>query len=225
MSEEFGVPIDLAVAVCDCVIKTTDAVQHVEQWLPTDASLLVLAGDVGTGKTLAAANGLVAWWRWYLSFRGRHPDRPVLARGKDGFPTWATTFDLARAAPWDRVVERWKRCPFLVIDDVGEEESTGKFLALFGGILSARHAAGHRTVVTTNLTGATFAKRYGTRITDRLREGGLDEHGKARWWCRCTGDSLRGRVRPERVVVKEPKAPKYVSARRVDAELKKILAG
>lgn len=188
-------------------MQPTTPLAAVREWVGTDAGLLVLSGHVGTGKTLAAAWGLYEWW---TTSAPRNPwGNRVLADGRH----WVAAQHLARMAAWSQELSELEQRGMLVVDDIGEEDATPKALAIVSGLLTARISEGLRTIITTNLDGATFRARYGERLIDRLRECGLDDNGKARWWIKCTGESLRGRVTPTPVdreeIDDEPEPERY----------------
>jgi DNA replication protein DnaC len=119
--------------------------------------ILVLAGDVGRGKTSAAS--------WWLMQALHDRNRPLFVTGP-------------RLARWERydnaeMTKILSPCR-LVIDDLGEEfnDTKGNFLTLFDEILADR-AGNHRpTIITTNLLAPSFKLRYGQRVQDRIRESG-----------------------------------------------------
>ena len=129
--------------------------------------LLVMAGDVGRGKTVAAA-----WWLLVAA----HQRRPLFVSA-------------ARLSRWDRydndAMDRLLLASRLVIDDLGEEfnDTKGNFLAVLDETIADRVANRRPTVITTNLTLDAFTERYGIRIRDRIRESGR--------WQSFAGPSMR----------------------------------
>lgn len=108
---------------------------------------LVLSGDKGVGKSIAAAfalSRLSGAWLWARRSLGD------------------VDFDLAEA----------ERTRLLVLDDLGTEYSgaNGYAVERAAALLELRHAEGRRTIVTTNLLPAAIEERYGARLLDRLRE-------------------------------------------------------
>jgi hypothetical protein len=83
-----------------------------------------------------------------------------------------------------------------VVDDLGEELRSEESVAMISSLLTTRHGNRLPTIITTNLNGAAFKSHYGERIANRVRQSGLDENGKAKWWVRCVGPSLRGAIEP-----------------------------
>lgn len=154
----------------------TPALDAVGRFLsPKDRTpILVLAGGVGTGKTVAAA--------WACAF---HSGRMVKA------------LDLVRiglfAEGQDKTTLReLERADLAVIDDVGAEpqDTKGYAYAAFFEAFERRYDAAAKTILTTNLTLDEFRARYGTgvgvRFWDRIR-------GDARW-IDVPGRSMRERV-------------------------------
>lgn len=140
--------------------------------------ILVLAGDVGRGKTVAAA-----WWLIEAAAARR---RPLFVSA-------------ARLSRWERYdpaeMDRLLLASRLVIDDLGEEfnDTKGNFLAVLDETIADRVANRRPTVITTNLTAVDMfgAKpedggRYGIRIRDRIRESGR--------WQSFAGPSMRGQA-------------------------------
>jgi hypothetical protein len=188
----FGVPKVHALGVDGRYeFERTHAIEQVEAWLDDrSARLMVLAGEVGTGKSQAAAIAIGRVWEEICSAPPFSPLR------RQGFPLWLPAPLVNRHAHWDEAPGQWEAAGLLVLDDLGEEEATPKAVAMIGALLNARWGGGRRTIITTNLDGKTFVGRYNTRITDRLRDSGVDERGKPRWWITCRGASMRGRVKP-----------------------------
>lgn len=173
-------------------LQNTPALDAAQKWRRTTATLLVLAGPVGTGKSLAAAWTLHDWWIEEL--RAARDDCRRYYEGQ----CWIAAPHLARMRKWDEAVAKLERAPMLVLDDLGHESSTDAAAELVQSVVTTRFAEERPTVITTNLDQKTFRPRYGERIVDRVRECGLDENGHARWWVRCSGESLRGKQEPKR---------------------------
>lgn len=121
---------------------------------------LILHGDMGTGKsTMLRA--------MYRAVR--------LANRKCAIVTADTIskMKLERPTDFEYLLDGWYE--FLFIDDVGVEpadvKSYGNQMYPFAEIVRARYDAGLPIVITTNLKyPEEFAKVYGDRVADRLRE-------------------------------------------------------
>lgn len=149
----------------------TQAIEAVGPFLSPSQprTILVLAGGVGVGKTVAAA--------WGCAF---HRGQMVKA------------LDLLRAGMFPDDPGFWPsmhRAPLLAVDDLGSEPLDGKGYghALVADLFDRRYDAGRKTIVTTNLSSEQFKGRYGDgagrRLWDRLREVGT--------WVDLGGGSLR----------------------------------
>ncbi len=140
---------------------------------------LVLAGNTGRGKTVAAtwiAAGLDSCW-------------------------WISAKDVRVADGWDSARSRAAKAAVLVVDDLGREATDWASREL-GDLVELRHDRGLRTVVTTNLPrrledyrtpelraahkSQSIAERYGERLLSRLMDAEV-----ARFVV-CRGPDLRG---------------------------------
>lgn len=125
-------------------------IEGVESWLPyPDCRFLVVTGDVGTGKSTAAAWAVAstqdnALW--------------LPARTVDDLERWKPVSSLAYSVG------------LLVVDDLGTERvsDSGWSSDTLGGLLVDRLDSGKRTIITTNLDGIGIVKRYGDRLRSRL---------------------------------------------------------
>jgi len=138
--------------------------------------LCVLGGSPGTGKSIAA----VAWIHEYIAAPERwhdihDPDRDPCPRYRGHVPLWITAAQLARISHYAQAaVDRIAKAQRLVIDDLFGEYSDAKgfFSSLLDEIVDARYSGQRPTIITTNLDAAGLAARYGSRILDRLCDGG-----------------------------------------------------
>lgn len=137
-------------------------------------TMLVLAGPPGVGKTCA-----LAWLalqrlqrhdeaveRWHSEY-----PRPRLP----GAPHMVTAAALARIDRYDADALRLLfEAPLLIVDDLGVEHAdrAGWFLSFVDELIGARYSSNRITAASTNLSGKTFAERYGARVQDRLVEVG-----------------------------------------------------
>lgn len=169
----------------------TVAIEQTQAWLEhRDASLLVLSGTVGTGKSQAAALAVGRFWEEICEAQ------PWSQARRRGLPLWLPAPLITRAAPWDEAPKAWEAAGLLVLDDLGEEDTSDKTRIAIATLINARWGSERRTLITTNLDAPTFAARYGQRTTDRIRQSGVTKDGKSRWWVKCLGESMRGSVRP-----------------------------
>jgi DNA replication protein DnaC len=124
------------------------------EWLNADGTTLVLAGQVGTGKTHAAyavghhllGQGLTVE-AWTLSDL-------LAAMRPDGDPKAS---DLARA------------CDVLILDDLGAAKASEWAQEQLTALLDARLRDKRRQVVTTNAPYEALEAAWGSRAMDRLR--------------------------------------------------------
>jgi DNA replication protein DnaC len=145
-------------------------------WLKTDATdaatrldegeglLAVLSGSIGCGKSFAAATLL-------SKRRGLWVHAPDLSRIPDDDEPQPER-DMIAAG-------------LLVLDDVGIEHSPSGYAASrVSDVVEAREANLRPTVITTNLDGEGFRKRYGPRLASRINGDGIG-------FVVCTGRDLR----------------------------------
>lgn len=127
-------------------------VEIVKAWDASTKSVLVLSGQPGCGKTVAAA-----WW--------------ALQRAIPAAFVRAATF--AATSRYDE--ERRKVLETsLVLDDLGAEynDAKGSFLVDLDELVDSHYGNRRPLIITTNLDPQAFKARYGERVVDRLRECG-----------------------------------------------------
>lgn len=150
----------------------TEALKAVRLWLPDNAlTWLVLCGDKGVGKSVAATWALIQ----------------VLKRGETAARIDATR--LATLSQFDAGAEElaWlKRVDMLLVDDFGTELLTDYAKSRVHELFDDRHESYRRTILTSNLryktqtyentektvTTVGLQERLGERITDRLAQAG-----------------------------------------------------
>lgn len=140
----------------------TSAMRSVEAFAGDSANwCLVLAGSREAGKTLAAE------WLLAKAFEGEGNGRP---RPRHIF----SSLHVMRARRDVQLLEAMSRLEPLILDDLGVEipDREGGFLWCLFEIINQRWMNKMRTVVTTNVIPAAFYRRYGERVTDRMRDGG-----------------------------------------------------
>ena len=122
---------------------------------------LLLAGNVGTGKTtLSAAIRMTLHYYGVPCKMFRASDFPALF--------------LDNAELTQRQILRGEWCEVLLLDDIGVEQADIKFygnvIQPFVKIVEERYDRRLPLVVSTNLTSAEIGERYGQRTLDRIRE-------------------------------------------------------
>lgn len=128
------------------------ALARIKAWDPSERSVLVISGDKGCGKTVAAT-----WWSRRQVFTPRFLRASTFAA--------SSRYDSdARSA--------WLSAPALVLDDLGTEflDSSGSFLVDLDELIDVFYGDQRPLIVTTNLKIDQFKARYGARIEDRMRE-------------------------------------------------------
>lgn len=135
----------------------TPALLAARDWLRTGKTWLVLAGDVGTGKTVAAV--------WALLERAAEGRTIAFRRAAH----------VARLSGFDAGAEELallKRVGLLVLDDLGTECSTGWGQSILHELLDTRHEEKRGTIITSNLKRADARARLGDRLSDRVQSDG-----------------------------------------------------
>jgi DNA replication protein DnaC len=158
---------DRALAAAAAADLEAPAMARIRGWDPREASVLVLSGPPGCGKTVAAT-----WWALQRSWA----------------PTFVRATSFAASSRYDRDTrERWLGANALVLDDLGTEyaDAKGSFLTDLDELIDTFYGDRRPLVITTNLKAEDFRDRYGARIVDRIRESGR--------WESIAGASLRRR--------------------------------
>lgn len=147
------------------------AVEAVKDWLAGDRPFLVVGGDPGTGKTVAAASALLSCKEEMRTTEGR----VCLRWTRKGRFTKAA--ELARMQLFGKEAleeqERLRRVHLLIIDDLGAETMSEPWLSQIQDLIDERMRRRKLTLITTNLKWPEFEKRYGPRIARRLVENGV----------------------------------------------------
>lgn len=156
----------------------TDAVLMTRGWVAGKTSTLLLLGPPGTGKTVAACATLKLA-RKDVWFMGVGEDRVLKSWGyspRRGM--FARAAELSNLAPWAPdgrgKWERAREVEWLVLDDLGVErmDPAGVWAEQLDLLIDCRYGANLRTTMTSNLTTAEFASRYGDRIARRISDSG-----------------------------------------------------
>lgn len=160
--------------------KSTDALEAAQKWWPTRAQFpfLLLMGDVGLGKSVAAA--------WCASEWARDFPWNDLPGGPSREPfVWLDGPKLRSISAFDNdVAADAGRAQLLVVDDAGRD-SNPRAMEILAEVLVERIDRKRATVLTTNLKGEPFRQRYGIALADRLRASAVIP--------RLQGKSMRGK--------------------------------
>ena len=167
--EVYGVPLRHAQRAITGRLEPSEAMATVEAWRGREkrGSVLILSGEVGSGKSQAAARVVIDG-----------PPRDYLERPwpDERHPRWLDVTDLHAIGLYDRsgAFDALLRCSVLAVDDVGTEydDKSGVMQVLLDRLLNKRYGGAGWTVVTTNLSPQRFGERYGQRIMSRLHDDG-----------------------------------------------------
>lgn len=156
----------LSLALSGTLDRKAHAIQCADGWASAVKSgaggIYVLAGPVGTGKTVAAA-----WWA---------------CRVRSEWVSASALGLLPHVKASERIF-RLIRAPALVLDDVGGQGTTSPHAVdRLATLIRERHADMRPTLITTNLAPSAFADVYdgtddpgASRLLDRMRESGAWE--------------------------------------------------
>ena len=140
-------------------LDNTEAHDVVRDWARAPSWCLLLLGGVGCGKSTAAGD---------YAYRQGLDWQPL--------PIWARAVEASRMSAFGDTAEArfeaWRTCKLLVLDDLGTELVTPTWQQALDDVLDYRYQHSARTILPTNLSSEEFKKRYGERISDRIREGG-----------------------------------------------------
>lgn len=134
------------------------ALGHVRAFLPMDLTFCLLLGGVGAGKTVAAVEALA------FALRQDRTARFVRAAQVARLSNWGDDADALR--------DDLHFTAMLVLDDLGAETISEQWLSIFHELINERYESRRKTVITSNATRETLAKRYGARFADRMRHDG-----------------------------------------------------
>lgn len=134
---------------------------------------LLLSGDVGCGKTVAAASYFLTAGRT----RYTHPDLGDVWEWYFGSCRYCLAPELAVRPIYgekERLEEtRLKSARALILDELGAEVLSEFWASRLEGIIDARYRLKLPTLLCTNLDRTNFSTRYGARIWRRVREDGM----------------------------------------------------
>lgn len=159
---------------------TTRALQVAKAWRATPKTYLTLVGNVGVGKSTAAA-----WVALELAQAGA---TPVLYCAESDVAEWHRFRSTRHQKAWAAAVE----AAVLVIDEVGDVDAADRAAleharAGMSQLDKDRRGRGGRTIVLGNVTPGELADRIDDRLLDRLQD---DHHASIEL---VQGHSLRRR--------------------------------
>jgi hypothetical protein len=169
----FGCP-DLVVSALRSQMRETPSWKVARDWMLDTAWSLLLIGNTGCGKSVAA--GWAAHQKLMRNFGVRWVDCPQQCER----PMYGTEAELQRF--------HCRTTQVLVIDDLGggrRERASEPWLAWLDDVLGSRANDGRKTIVTTNRTPDELKAWLGERLVDRLRAGMVHSSAET---------SLRGRA-------------------------------
>jgi hypothetical protein len=156
---------------------TTSALTETARWVESKSDVLVIEGDTGSGKSVAAA------WAWLFVKCRANRSGPMTYGEMHTAPAWPVWVDaptVASLQPWSDQWAEFDRARLVVVDDVGTEEKAERMQAVLERLWNVSSG---RAVITTNLTVADFGDRYGARVASRLAGSGT--------WARCSDPDMR----------------------------------
>lgn len=175
--QEIGVPTRSVDALRGSAVETA-ATNAVKAHQEGSRAFLLLFGAPGTGKTVAAVQGL------YGAFLATSP---YFLRDTAAF---VRAIEAARLSQFDGADQerfrKMKQAKLLVLDDLGAEMLHDGWRPMLDELIDYRYGERLKTIVTSNLDAKAFKERYGDRIVDRIRHDGAV--------CQCGEQSMR---RPE----------------------------
>lgn len=176
--ERCGVPERVA-KVLEAGPHPTRALQAVRQWWGVGGSFMLLHGESGGGKSVAAASAFLRMRRVTRWQGGSHED------WDSAECAFETADELARFGYFGeeghQLLKHLGKVTLLVLDDLGVEMASESWRATLDALLAERFGRTRcRTILTTNVSAARpgkdkpspFEERYGARIARRIRESG-----------------------------------------------------
>ena len=134
---------------------------------PLHHRFLCLLGKKGTGKTVAAA-----WVLREAYARNVQPEPSGCEMRRPEPVAFILASAFARLSGYAAEDKAWLReletCRCLCIDDFGAEHMTSFGVSMLDELLTKRHGARLRTVITSNLSKQQFTERVGERLFDRI---------------------------------------------------------
>jgi len=145
--------------------RTTSATSGVDMWLESKKNFLLLHGSHGCGKSFGAAYALKMLDRKALM---PYWDKKLLWQHIRVL--WTSSYLLTNV---DDVFREAQFSPFLIIDDLGSEESTSRARGRISEVISARYDHCRLTIITSNDDAVKIGETYGRRVYTRITESGM----------------------------------------------------
>jgi hypothetical protein len=155
--------------------KPTTAIKGVNRWTYDLKTFLILHDEHGTGKSFAATFALYQLSRKSML---KNWKTPLSWTGLKGM--WLSAY---RATSRDEFYEAARTASFLILDDLGSEETTQRAKKRIADIVSERYNQKLPTVVTMNEDALRLANMYDDRTADRMIGAGQAVY--------CGGESMR----------------------------------
>ena len=136
--------------------------------LQEEARSLFFTGANGVGKTYKAA-GIICNYIEKLNYIQRkncNENYPIFITVPELLMKIRNCFSLQQCE--ESVVEKYSRCPILVLDDLGVEKTTEWALQTLYIILNNRYSNYMQTIITSNLTIEALQDKLGDRIASRI---------------------------------------------------------
>jgi len=159
--------------------RDTSAMVAVRAWASLPASFMLLHGDSGAGKTIAACGAFLSVKR---TIRWTGGQRTEWHSEACAFQPAAEVAQLGYYSDdAHELLDYLGRVRWLVLDDLGTELKSESWRAELDALVAERHGRlGCKTILTTNLSckppavgkPSPFEERYGARIARRIRESG-----------------------------------------------------
>lgn len=153
------------------VARETPALLAVKRFVDGAETFCLLLGAAGSGKSVGSC------WAVQDAIYPevfREPERPYRRKPLARFMRAA---DMARMSAYGQEAERefegMCSISLLVLDDMGTERPSDTWLALLDELVDRRYGDRLKTILTSNLDAEAFKRRYGERISDRIRHDGV----------------------------------------------------
>lgn len=164
--------------------KPTEAMRMAQLWWGSDRKTfpaLVMAGDVGVGKTVASAWCALEWAKGY-------PWNKLPTGSNVALLVWMAGTAMRKLGEWGEEAQDLlagaATAELTIIDDAGRDGDRRAHEAL-SDLVMERLDRSRATVLSSNMKGEQFRARYGLALADRLRSRAVVVSAK--------GDSMRRR--------------------------------